>query len=376
MPGTAFNAARQLLAGLGTRVKLHRCASVGPSTTVRGRVFVHGKGEIHIANGVVLDARGAPIELHAHPGAAIRIGAGARIEGGASLEAVSQIVIGAEAKLGSFCKILDNHFHQVGRERCRRPPSRPVAVGARAVIGARAILLPGAWVGSDTVVPAGAVVSHRFGAAGDARGGPDPARDTPTGSPCSDEDGPYVVGKLRAVREILRAAWYLRSCKLGRRVRAGGRVLVDNQGTVRIGANAILRGGMIPTAITCRPGASIEIGAKTIFNYGVSLEAWQSIRIGSRCMLGSLVRVSDRGKAGALPIVVGDEVWIAHGATIEPGVIIGAGSVVAAGSVVSSEVPPESLAIGNPARFMSLSLRSDETRAAGVAHPAQATDPA
>ena len=80
-------------------------------------------------------------------------------------------------------------------------------------------------------------------------------------------------------------------------------------------------------------------------------------------MFGSLVRVTDRGQG---PVVIGDDVWIAHGAVIEPGVTIGSGSVVAAGSVVSRDVPPGSLAIGNPARCMSLSLRLRSGETAGV----------
>jgi acetyltransferase-like isoleucine patch superfamily enzyme len=365
---------RRVLTDLGARVKLRRCAFVGPATTVLGRVWVHGKGRVHVAQGVVLDARAAPIELCAHPGAEIRIGPGVRIEGGASVEAVSRIVIGAGARLGSFCKLLDNHFHVLGRERHRRPPSRPVAVGEGAEIGARAILLPGAWVGSQTVVPSGAVVSRRLGPAGAAPGGRELADGTPVREPDPDKEGHHLLRKLRVAKGILRAAWYLRGCELGRRVRAGGRVHVANEGTVRIGAHAIFLGGMIPTAIVCRRGASIEVGANATFNYGSSLEACQSIRIGSGCMFGSMVRVSDRGKAGARPVVIGDNVWIAHGAIIEPGAIIGAGSVVAAGSVVSTEVPPESLAIGNPARCMSLGLRSDEMREGGTAGAAQGTD--
>ena len=360
---TAPNLPR-LLADLGTRVKLRRCASVGPSTIARGRVWVRGMGEVHLADGVVLDAHAAPIELYAHGGAEIHIGPGVHIEGGASLEAVSRIEIGAGAKVGSFCKILDNHFHLVGRERLRRPPSRLVVVEEGAELGARVILLPGARVGKGAVVPPGSVISRSFGASG---------RPAPAGEPfgmgrdalADDFNLPSrsLTDKVRSAINILRAAWYLRACERSARVRATGFVRVANEGTIRIGDRAEFLGGMIATELACRPGALLEIGSRSIFNYGVSLEAWSSIRIGSRSLFGSLVRVCDRGKAGAGPVLIGDDVWIAHGAIIEPGVTIGSGSVVAAGSVVSCNVPPGSLAIGNPARCMSLSLRSDEPRA-------------
>jgi len=137
---------------------------------------------------------------------------------------------------------------------------------------------------------------------------------------------------------------------------------VANQGPSASATRAIFLGGMIATEIVCKPGALIEI--RSIFNYGVSLEAWSSIRIGSRSLFGSMIRVADRGETTQGPVVIGDDVWIAHGAVIGPGVTIGSGSVVAAGSVVSGDVPPGCLAIGNPARCMSLKLRSDEPGAA------------
>jgi maltose O-acetyltransferase len=85
-------------------------------------------------------------------------------------------------------------------------------------------------------------------------------------------------------------------------------------------------------------------------NYGVSLEAHQGITIGERCLLASFVRVSDGGTGRRGPIVIGDDVWLAHGVIVDPGVTIGAGSVVSAGSVVTHDVPPGSLASGNPAQ--------------------------
>jgi len=361
---TASDLMRRLVSDLGSRMKLRGCASVGRSTTVLGRIWVRGKGQVHLAEGVVLDARSAPIELYAHRGAEIRIGVGVRIEGGASLEAVSQIAIGAGAKLGGFCKILDNNFHLVGGwNRDQRPPSRPVTVEDRAEVGARAILLPGARIGPGAVVPAGAVISRTFGAKPAPSGSAETSGTAQT-HPLPPGGGPRSLSLVQAAVHILRAAWYLRACERGPRVRAMGPVRVTNEGTIRIGDRAVFMGGMIATTISCGPGASIEIGSSTIFNYGVSLEACGSIRIGSRTMFGSLVRVADRSDGPARRIVIGDDVWIAHGATIAPGVTIGSGSVVAAGSVVSCDVPPGSLAIGSPARCMRLSLRSEQPRGA------------
>jgi maltose O-acetyltransferase len=65
-------------------------------------------------------------------------------------------------------------------------------------------------------------------------------------------------------------------------------------------------------------------------------------------MIASMVRVCDVDADGAAPIVIGDDVWLAHGVIVEPGVTIGAGSVVSAGSVVRRDIPPRSLAAGNP----------------------------
>ncbi len=49
-------------------------------------------------------------------------------------------------------------------------------------------------------------------------------------------------------------------------------------------------------------------------------------------------------------IIVGDDVWIGHGAVILSGVTVGRGSVVAAGSIVVSDVPAYSICAGIPAR--------------------------
>lgn len=50
------------------------------------------------------------------------------------------------------------------------------------------------------------------------------------------------------------------------------------------------------------------------------------------------------------PIIIEDEVWIGARCIIAKGVTIGKGAIIGAGSVVVKDVPPFTLAAGNPAR--------------------------
>ena len=52
------------------------------------------------------------------------------------------------------------------------------------------------------------------------------------------------------------------------------------------------------------------------------------------------------------PIVVEDDCWIAANAVITAGVTIGKHSVIAAGAVVTKNIPPYSVAVGNPAKIL------------------------
>ena len=51
-------------------------------------------------------------------------------------------------------------------------------------------------------------------------------------------------------------------------------------------------------------------------------------------------------------VVVGDDVWLGARVFVGAGVTIGDGCVVSAGSVVSRDLPPYSIAVGNPARVV------------------------
>lgn len=54
----------------------------------------------------------------------------------------------------------------------------------------------------------------------------------------------------------------------------------------------------------------------------------------------------------ALPIIIGDNVWLGGGVIVCPGVTIGDNSVIGAGAVVVKDIPASAVAVGNPARVV------------------------
>ena len=54
----------------------------------------------------------------------------------------------------------------------------------------------------------------------------------------------------------------------------------------------------------------------------------------------------------ALPITIGDNVWVGGMAVICPGVKVGDDAVVGAGAVVTKDVAPGMVVVGNPARVV------------------------
>lgn len=50
--------------------------------------------------------------------------------------------------------------------------------------------------------------------------------------------------------------------------------------------------------------------------------------------------------------IVGNDVWMGQNVTVLPGVRIGDGAIIGANSVVASDIPPYTIAAGNPCRVI------------------------
>lgn len=114
---------------------------------------------------------------------------------------------------------------------------------------------------------------------------------------------------------------------------------------------------------------SIEIGDNVSIGSYCHITAINRIVIGNGVLTGRWVTITDnshgdtdketldvcpvkRPLRSKGPVIIEDNVWIGDKATILPGVTIGKGSVIGANAVVSKDVPPYSIAVGNPIRII------------------------
>lgn len=114
------------------------------------------------------------------------------------------------------------------------------------------------------------------------------------------------------------------------------------------------------------PGSSLSIGDGTWINNGfTAIAEFTSISIGNRCLIGTQVEImdsdfhglqlADRNQARrewCRSVAIEDDVFLGSNTRIMKGVTVGRGSVVANGSIVTSDIPPFSVAGGNPARVI------------------------
>ncbi|SET72095.1 maltose O-acetyltransferase [Geodermatophilus poikilotrophus] len=110
-------------------------------------------------------------------------------------------------------------------------------------------------------------------------------------------------------------------------------------------------------------GTHVRVGARCFANFGLVALDVAAIAIGDDVQIGPNVQLltpthpvepqprRDKWEA-ARPITIGNNVWLGGGVIVLPGVTIGENTVVGAGSVVTKDLPPNVVAVGNPARIV------------------------
>lgn len=114
---------------------------------------------------------------------------------------------------------------------------------------------------------------------------------------------------------------------------------------------------------TCEFGKNIYIGNNVYINFGAVFLDCSRITIGNDVLIGPNVGMysanhsldpEERAKGALIGgrITIGDKAWIAGDVKIMAGVTIGEGAVVGCGSIVTRDIPPRTVAAGNPCRVI------------------------
>lgn len=134
---------------------------------------------------------------------------------------------------------------------------------------------------------------------------------------------------------------------------------------IRMGDHCWINGQTTFTSSSVLDGPQLTIGDHTYIGYGVTVSVGHSVTLGrhvkvaDHCFIcdnpGHPLDALERREKGVSaedirPVLIEDDVWLATRVIVLPGVRIGRGTVVGAGSVVTKDLPPFSLAAGNPAR--------------------------
>lgn len=105
--------------------------------------------------------------------------------------------------------------------------------------------------------------------------------------------------------------------------------------------------------------AILTFKGKVTINQNVQIICMNSIRIGEDVMISRDVVIRDNdggheilseGYKKTAPVIIGNHVWIGQGAMIMKGVTIGDGAIISSGAWVTTNVKPNALVMGDPAR--------------------------
>ncbi len=113
----------------------------------------------------------------------------------------------------------------------------------------------------------------------------------------------------------------------------------------------------------CDYGSQIRVGKRFFANFCFTVLDEAPVTIGDDCFIGPNVSIytachstdpvtRNTRQEWALPVSIGNNVWIGGSVTILAGVTIGDNCTIGAGAVVTRDIPAGSIAVGNPAKVI------------------------
>jgi len=149
--------------------------------------------------------------------------------------------------------------------------------------------------------------------------------------------------------------------------------LAQDRQRIQIGTNTHIRGHLLIWPYSM----GITIGENSYIGKNSNIWSGEKITIGDSVLISDNVTIIDsdshelnyleraqsfkkliseghpkeKGNVKTASITIGNYAWISYGASILKGVSIGEGAIIGAGSVVATNVPPYTIAVGNPAQL-------------------------
>ena len=169
----------------------------------------------------------------------------------------------------------------------------------------------------------------------------------------------WNVAVLRLSNELLGI-----NVRIGRNAIVGRRVKVEafDGGEIFLGDSVYISDNVVLQA----KGGKIVIGDNTFIGVGCQFVSVGLLQIGSSCLIASYTVINDSNHGtlrGALissqphrvaPVFIGNDVWLGSHTVVVAGSRIGDGAVLGAVSVVNSNIPSYSIAVGAPAKPISV----------------------
>ena len=168
-----------------------------------------------------------------------------------------------------------------------------------------------------------------------------------------DATTPELIAELQATREVLYEFNSLRPSETQRMKE----ILKGLFG--KVGDDDFI----INQPFRCDYGKQISIGKRFFANFNFIVLDEARVTIGDDCFIGPNVSIytachstdpieRNTRQEWAKPVIIGNNVWIGGSVTILPGVTIGDNVTIGAGSVVTRDIPPNTVAVGNPCKVV------------------------